>query len=276
MREVANARVLRLVKSDPERRALKSGQVDAIVDPSSGNVFLLPQAKRALSLAGGEAANALLAALPRRDYQGLLAELELVPLACGQVLYEPGERVQHAYFPNDAVVSLLVVVEDKALEVGLVGREGMVGIPLVFGVEVAAVRALVQATGSALRMKAAALREALAECPPLLRGVTRYAHVKLLQARQTAACNRFHQVEERLARWLLMAHDRVSADRIRLTHEFLAGVLGVRRAGVTKAACDLQARGLLEYKRGDIRILDRKGLEAAACRCYQLVRDTGG
>lgn len=275
MSAVANARILRLVKSEPERRALESGEVDAILDSSTGNVFLLPQAKRALSLAGGKATNALLAALPRRDYQRLLAELELVQLGYGEVLCEPGERVQHAYFPNDAVVSLLVVVEDKALEVGLVGREGMVGIPLVLGEEISAVRALVQGTGTALRMKSAALGEALAECPPLQRELSRYAHAKLLQARQTAACNRFHRVEQRLARRLLMTQDRFGADRIHLTHEFLAGVLGVRRVGVTNAASHLQGRGLIDYKHGDIRILDRRGLEAATCGCYQLVREAG-
>ena len=275
MSAVATSRILRLVKSEPERRSLESGQVDAILDPSTGNVFLLRQAKRALSLAGGKATNALLAALPRQDYQRLLAELELVPLAYGEVLYEPGERVQHVYFPNDAVVSLLVVVEDKALEVGLVGREGMVGIPLVLGADISAVRALVQGTGTALRMKAAALRGALAECPPLERELIRYAHAKLLQARQKAACNRFHQVEQRLARWLLMTHDRVSADRMHLTHEFLAGVLGVRRVGVTNAARDLQRRGLIDYRHGNILILDRRGLEAAACGCYQLVKQAG-
>jgi CRP-like cAMP-binding protein len=267
-----NSRILRLVKGEPERRALESGQVDAIVHPLTGNVFLLPQAKHALSLAAGRATNALLAALPRRDYQRLLAELDRVELAHGEVLYERGERLQHVYFPNDAAVLLLVVVEKKALAVGLVGREGMVGIPLVLGSDVSAVRAQVQGTGTALRMKAAALREALAECAPLQRELSRYAHAKLLHSRQTAACNRFHAVEQRLACWLLMTHDRVSADRIQLTHEFLAGVLGVRRVGITNAASALQGRGLIDYKHGEIRILDRRGLEAAACGCYQLVK----
>lgn len=265
-----NGRVLRLVKSEPERRALESGQVDAILDPSTGNVFLLPQAKRALSLAGGKATNALLAALPRRDYQRLLAELDLVHLDDGELLCEPGKRIQYAYFPDDAVVSLLVVVEDKALEVALVGREGMVGNPLVLGADISAVRALVQGTGTALRIKAAALREALDGCPSLKRGLGRYAHAMLLQASQTAACNRFHGLEQRIARRLLMTHDRVSADRMHLTHEFLARVLGVRRVGVTNAASALQRRGLIDYRHGNILILNRIGLEAAACGCYQV------
>jgi CRP-like cAMP-binding protein len=266
----ANGRILRLVKNGPEREALESGQVDAVLDHASGTALLLPQAERALSSTAGEAANGLLAALPRRDYERLLAELELVSLTYGEVLYEPGARIRYVYFPNDAIVSLLVVVDHKALEVSLVGREGLVGIPLALGADLAPVRALVQGTGSALRMKAASFREELERCVPLQREVDRYAYVKLLQARQTAACNRFHRVDQRLARWLLMTHDRVRGDRVHLTHEFLADLLGVRRVGVTTAAAGLQRRGLIEYHRGDIRILDRRRLETAACSCYRL------
>jgi CRP-like cAMP-binding protein len=270
------ARALRLVTSRPERRAIEAGEVDAVIDAATGNVFLLPQAKRALSSTGGEAANGLLAALPRQDYQRLLAELELVPLAYGEVMYQPGERIRHVYFPNDAIVSLLTVVQGKALEVGLVGREGMVGIPVALGAELALVRAVVQGTGSALRMKAAIFHEALERCVPLQREVQRYAYSKLVEARQRAACNRFHDIEERLARWLLMTHDRVRADRLHVTHEFLADMLGVRRSGVTQAASDLQRRRLIDYRRGDVRILDRKGLEAAACGCYRTVKALAG
>ena len=266
----ANGRILRLVKNGPEREALDSGQVDAVLDRTSGTALLLPEAERALSSPAGEAANGLLAALPRRDYERLLAELELVALTYGEVLYEPGARIRYVYFPNDAIVSLLVVVEDKALEVSLVGREGMVGIPLALGAELAPVRALVQGTGSALRMKTASFREELERCVPLQREIYRYAYAKLLQARQTAACNRFHQVDQRLARWLLMTHDRVRGNRVHLTHEFLADMLGVRRVGVTTAAAELQRRGLIEYHRGDIRILDRRRLETAACACYRV------
>lgn len=272
---VATGRILRLVRSGPERQALDSGQVDAVLDPATGAALLLPEAKRALSLVGG-AENSLLAALSRQDNQRLLAELEPVGLMHGEILYQPGERLRHVYFPLDAVVCLLVVVKGKALEVGLVGREGVVGIPLVLGAEVSAVRAMVHGTGTALRMKAAALREALAQGAPLQRELYRYAYAKLVQARQTAACNRFHGVAERLACWLLMAHDRVRADRLHLTHEFLAGTLGVRRVGVTNAASKLQAHKLIDYRRGEIRILDRKGLEAAACACYRVVRDSAG
>ena len=271
---VANGRILRLVKSGPEREALESGQVDAVLDPETRTAFLLPDAARALSAAGGPIANSLLAALPREDYKGLLGELESLTLSSGEVLYEPGERIRHVYFPGDAQVSLLIVMPDrKALEVGLVGREGMVGIPLVLGAEVSSVRVLVQGSGSALRMKAASFRDALGRCLALRRELYRYAYAKLGQARQTAACNRFHQVEARLAGWLLLTRDRVRSDQFHLTHEFVAATLGIRRVGVTNAAGALQRRKLISYRRGNIRILDRKGLKAASCGCYEIVRN---
>lgn len=269
-------RALRLVSKGPERRAMQAGEVDAVIDAAHGNVFLLAGAKRALSEAGGEPANGLLAALPGRDYLRLLGEFELVALASGQVLYQPGERIGHVYFPNDAVVSLLVVLELKALQVGLVGPEGMVGVPLALGAERASVRAMVQGAGTALRMKAASFREQLEHCIALQRELQRYAYVTLLQARQTAGCSLFHQVEERLAYWLLMAHDRMRAGSQKITHELLADMLGVRRVGVTNAASNLQRRGLIKYHRGDVRVLDRKGLEAAACSCYRIVKALTG
>jgi CRP-like cAMP-binding protein len=271
---VVNGRILRLVKSGPERRALDSGEVDAVLDPASGVALLLPDAQRALSAAGGPIANSLLAALPREDYKRLLGELEPVTLISGEVLYEPGERIRQVYFPNDGQVSLLIVVAGgKALEVGLVGREGMVGIPLALGAEASPVRALVQGSGSALRMKAGSFLEALGHSVPLQHEVYRYAYAKLVQARQTAACNRFHPVEARLARWLLMTRDRVRSDQFHLTHEFLADTLGIRRVGVTNAATALQRRKLISYRRGNIRILNRNGLKAASCDCYEIVRN---
>jgi len=273
----ANGRVLRLVKGGRERRAIEAGQVDAVLDPATGTAFLLPDARRALFLAGGPIANGLLAALPREDYRSLLGELEPVTLTSGEVLYEPGERIRHVYFLNDGQVSLLMVMVDrKALEVGLVGREGMVGVPLALGADASPVRALVQGSGSALRMKAASFCEALGRCLPLQRELDRYVFAKLVQARQTAACNRFHQVEARLARCLLMTGDRVRSDRFHLTHEFLADTLGVRRVGVTNAATALQRRKLISYHRGNIRILDRQGLRAASCGCYEIVRSLAG
>jgi len=222
-------------------------------------------------------ANRMLAALPHKQYQRLLTGLESIALTFGEVLYEPGERIRHVYFPNDSLVSLLTVVEGHlALEVGMVGREGMVGVALSLGTDVSPVRALVQGAGAAMRMKSARFSEEIRKSQQLQQEVSRYTRALMGQITQTAACNRFHVVEARLARWLLMTRDRVSSDEFRLTHEFLGNMLGVRRVGVTTAARALQKRKLIAYSRGKIRILDRRGLEGAACSCYELVRDMNG
>lgn len=214
-------------------------------------------------------ANSMLLALPRKDYLGLLDGLEAVTLAYGTVLYEPGELIGHVYFPVDCIVSLLTTVEARqAMEVGLVGREGMVGISLALGSDVSSVRALVQATGTAMRMNVARFHKELEQSPSLQRELHRYAYAKLALARQIVACNHFHSVEARLARWLLMTSDRVISDQFFLTQAFLADMLGVRRGTVNAAARPLQQRELIRYSRGRIRILDRAGLEAASCRCY--------
>lgn len=219
-------------------------------------------------------ANSLLAALPRKDYQHLREDLEQVDLTYGEVLYEPGKPIPHVYFPNDSIVSLLTLVDrHQALEVGLVGREGMVGIPLALEISVSPVRALVQGSGTAMRMKAAAFLKQFRASNALQRELHRYTYVLMAQITQTAACNRFHVVEARLARWLLMTHDRAKASPFHLTQEFLAHMLGVRRVGVTKAAGALQDKKLISYSRGSISILDRKGLEAASCSCYGMVKD---
>ena len=218
--------------------------------------------------------NSLLASLPRKDYQRLLSGFEPVTLTFGEIIYEPGKPIRHVYFPNDSLVSLLTLADGHlALEVGMVGHEGMVGTPVPLGVNVSAVRALVQGSGTAMRMTSVRFRKEFQNCPPLQRALYRYIHVLMAQVTQTAACNRFHVVEARLARWLLMTRDRVRANQFRLTQEFLAHMLGVRRVGVTKAASALQQRKLIRYSRGEIHILDDKGLEAAACRCYQVVKD---
>jgi CRP-like cAMP-binding protein len=217
-------------------------------------------------------ANDLLAAMPRREYLRVFTDLETVELNFGQVLYEPGVTIQHVFFPNDSLVSLLTLADGHLpLEVGLVGREGMVGIPMALGIDVSPVRALVQGAGTAMRMTAARFRTH-SKNRPLQRELHRYTHILMVQVAQTAACNRFHVVEARLARWLLMTGDRVRSAHFRLTQEFLAHMLGVRRVGVTKAAGALQRRKLISYSRGQIRILDRKGLEAASCRCYETVK----
>ena len=191
----------------------------------------------------------------------------------GDVLYEPGDPIQHVYFPNNCVVSLLTLVEgERALEVGLVGREGMVGVSLALGSGVSPVRALVQGAGTAMRMKAARFRQELRKSLPLQSAVHRYANALMVQVSQTAACNRFHMADARLARWLLMMRDRGRSSHIHLTHEFLSAMLGVRREGVTVAAGKLQAAGLIQYSRGNIRILDHQGLVSASCACYDIVR----
>lgn len=218
--------------------------------------------------------NSLLAAIPRKDYQLFLPELEPVILTYGEVLYEPGETIRHVYFPNSALVSLLTLADGHlALEVGLIGREGMVGIPLVLRHDVSPVRALVQGSGTAMRMASVHFRKVFQLSPALQRELYRYTYTLMAQISQTAACNRFHVVQARLARWLLMTHDRVKSDQFHMTHEFLGHMLGVRRVGVTKAAQALQRHKLISYSRGDITILDRTGLEAASCQCYKVVRD---
>jgi len=214
-------------------------------------------------------ANSLLAALPRKDYLRLLDGLEPVTLTYGTVLYEPDEPLRHVFFPVDCLVSLLTTVEGRqAMEVGLVGWEGMVGVSLALGMDISSVRALVQGAGTAVRMKAARFHKEFEDCLPLRRALYRYTYSKLAMARQTVACNRFHSIEARLARWLLMTSDRVLSEEFFLTQDFLADMLGVLRAAVNRAAGPLQQRNLIRYRRGKIRILDRKGLEAACCRCY--------
>jgi len=220
------------------------------------------------------AVNSLLAALPRREYQRLLGRLEPVTLTFGEILYEPGKPIRHVYFPTDSLVSLLTLVEGHmALEIGLVGREGMLGIPVALGIKHSPVRALVQGTGTALRMTAAYFRSEYAKGGSLNRELNRYIHERIIQITQTAACNRFHPIEGRLARWLLMTRDRMGTNHFHHTHELLGNMLGVLRVAVTNAAGALQRRQLISYSRGEINILDGKGVEAASCRCYQAVKN---
>ena len=214
--------------------------------------------------------NVLLAALPAADYKRLLPELESVELAFGEILHEQGAPITHVYFPEDSLVSLLTVVDGRsALEVGMVGREGMLGVACAMGATTTPFRTLVQGAGLATRIKVADFRREIALHGTLQRQVNLYTYTLLSQVSKTAACNRFHQLPERLARWLLMTRDRMQSDSFRLTHAFLGHMLGVRRVGVTRAAHSLRARGLIEYHRGAIDILDGRGLEAAACSCYE-------
>ena len=217
--------------------------------------------------------NRLLGALPRKDYERLLPALEPIPLAFGTVLTEPGDRIRHVYFPVDSLVSLLTMVDSrKAAEVGLIGSEGMVGLPVALGVNISPIRAVVQGSGTAVRMDSARFSGELRRIFSLQRELLRFTHSLMAQISQTAACNRFHTVGQRLARWLLMTRDRVRSNQFRLTHEFLAHMLGVRRVGVTQAASALQQRKLIRYSRGNITILDEAGLVAAACTCYEAVK----
>jgi CRP-like cAMP-binding protein len=216
------------------------------------------------------AGNRLLEALPRRDLRRMLDGCETVELAFANVLYTPGDRIGYAYFPTSGFISLIMPIDKSAsLEVGLVGNEGMFGIPLALGLDVSPVRAVVQGAGSALRMDAATFCHELGRSPTLQRDIDRYVFIHLSQLAQTAACTRFHVVEARLARWLLMTQDRAHADNFQITQEYLAFMLGVRRVGITKAASSLQKRNLIHYSRGNITVLDRRGLKAASCGCYK-------
>jgi CRP-like cAMP-binding protein len=215
------------------------------------------------------AQNDLIESLPRSDRLRLLAVCEPVQLVLSDVLCEQGDATRHVYFPVDGFISLVTLIDGRAgLEVGMIGREGMLGAQLVLGVGRAPLRALVQGAGTAWRVPAIAFRHELARSPTLQRQLNRYLYVLMAQLAGSATCLRFHQIEQRLARWLLMSHDRAHADRFHVTHEFLAYMLGVRRVGITMAAGDLQRNGLISYHRGELTVLDRRGLEAAACSCY--------
>ena len=210
--------------------------------------------------------------MPRGKSRGLQTGLERVTLTFGDVLLQPGEPISHVFFPDNSLVSLLTEEGKRAVEVGLVGNEGMVGIPLALGVDISPVRAVVQGTGTAVRMKKSSFLRELRSYPTLRNKLLRYSHALMAQVTQISACNRLHDIEARLARWLLMTRDRLRSNEFQLTHEFLGHMLGVRRVGITQAAGDLQRRKLITYTRGHIRIVDAKGLEAASCRCYRIVK----
>jgi CRP-like cAMP-binding protein len=219
--------------------------------------------------------NHLLELLPRKDRLRLLALCDPVQLTLSDILCEPAQPVRHVYFPTDGFISLVTLVEGSpGVEVGMVGREGMLGAQLALGVAEAPWRAIVQGKGAAWRLNAAVFKRELALSPSLNRGLNRYLYVLMAQHAASAGCLRFHLIGQRLARWLLMSQDRAHSEKFHVTHEFLAYMLGMRRVGVTAAASAMQKEGLIEYHRGELTVLNRKGLEAAACGCYAADRQT--
>jgi CRP-like cAMP-binding protein len=217
--------------------------------------------------------NKILAALPDKEYRRLLPRLTPVSLSLGETLYEMEGSIRHVYFPGSSVVSLVTHMEEgTSVEVGLIGSEGMVGLSVVMGDDVSQNHAIVQIADGAMRMSTAALRAELKHGGKLQSLLLRYSLTLLKQVSQTVACNRNHNMGERLARWLLLCQDRVGGSEIRLTQEFLAQMLGTRRSRVSEAAIILQRAGLLRYSRGIITILDREGLEEFVCECYRAVK----
>lgn len=218
--------------------------------------------------------NRILSAAPREEYERLLPRLEYVELRRSDVLHEMGEHMQHVYFPYAGTISVVVQMEDgDQAEVGVVGREGMLGLPLVLGTDTAPFRAFAQTSGGAMRMTAADFSEEVGRRAGLYALLLRYAQSFFVQTAQTAACNRLHPMEGRLAKWLLTTRDLADSDELDLTHEFVAVMLGVRRAGVTEALGMLRSAGLIDHSRGRIHILDAEGLRRESCECYGVIRD---
>jgi CRP-like cAMP-binding protein len=215
--------------------------------------------------------NLILAALPTGEYRHLLPDLESIHLPLGVMLYKSGDVIEHVYFPSDGLVSLITHMRNgSTIEVGLIGKEGMVGIPVLLGDDIAFEEAIVQIEGSAMRMRADLFKEELKRGhSSLLTLLLLYTRTLMKQVARTAACNSLHTIEERLARWLLMCHDRMESDELPLKQEFISHMLGTRRASVGDVAIRLQAEGVIRYSRGNISILKRKKLEKVACECYQ-------
>jgi CRP-like cAMP-binding protein len=212
--------------------------------------------------------------LPRAEYEQLRPHLEDVNFALGEVIYESGGQQSYIYFPTTAIISLLYMMENgSSAEMGVAGNEGLVGIALFMGGDTVPNRAVVQSAGAALRMKTKVLQAEFARGSTFQRLLLRYTQALMTQMSQTAVCNRLHTIEQQLCRWLLLSHDRLDSDELVMTQELIANMLGVRREGVTQAAQRLQEGGLISYARGHVRILNRRGLEAAVCECYRVVKD---
>ena len=217
--------------------------------------------------------NQLLAALPPPDWDRWLPQLERVSMPLGQVVYESGRSLSHVYFPTTAIVSLLYVMENGAsAEIAVVGHEGVVGISLFMGGESTPSRAVVQSAGEGWRLRAAAIKEEFNRSHPVMHLLLRYTQALITQMAQTAVCNRHHSLDQQLCRWLLLSLDRLPGNELVMTQELIANMLGVRREGVTDAALKLQKLGLIRYARGHITVLDRPGLAARTCECYEVVK----
>jgi len=222
---------------------------------------------------GKEIANLILRGLPRKECTQVFSSLEFVRLKLHQVLHEVGETIRSGYFLNDGMASVLTVQPDgKSVEVALIGKEGFVGLPVIFGFKTSGLRVVTQADATAYRIDRDALLKMLPQCRELERQLQRFSMIVGMQSTQLVACNRLHNVEARLARWLLMSRDRIAVDTMPLTQEFLGQMLGTRRASVGAAASELQSAGLISYTRGSVTILNRSRLEAAACDCYAMIQ----
>jgi len=226
-----------------------------------------------MSVSRGVATNRLLAALPAEDYARLAPELDLIPMTLGWAIYESGGSLGYVYFPTDAIVSLLYVLADgDSTELGVVGNDGLVGISLFMGGETTPSRAVVQSAGHGYRLRASIVKSEFRQGGALQHLLLRYTQSLITQMMQTAVCNRHHSVDQQLCRWLLLSLDRLPSNELVMTQELIADMLGVRREGVTEAAGNLQAAGLIHYSRGKITVIDREKLEARVCECYAVVR----
>jgi CRP-like cAMP-binding protein len=228
-------------------------------------------------VSGRQVKNVILLSLPDDEYSPLRAHLEFVDLPHHTIMHEPGEKIEYAYFLNEGMTSLVVLVSDgRSVEVGIVGREGVVGTPLAVGLQRGPYRAIMQIPGTGVRVKAGVLQDILLAAPTLQMALSRYALMQGLQVAQIAACNRLHEIEQRLARWLLMCQDRVDSQLLHLTQDFMAQMLGTGRPTVSLAAGILQRAGLIQNSRGTVKILNRKSLEGAACECYRVIQHFNG
>jgi CRP-like cAMP-binding protein len=244
--------------------------------PNAGKGSSLPLMNGSRLAAAGSPSphqNHLLDALPTADYERLVSHLELIPMPLGEVLYEPGVKLRYVYFPTTAIISLLYVMEDGAsAEIAIVGNEGILGVSLFMGGETTPSRAVVQSAGHGFRLKAELLKEEFGRFGPTMHLLLRYTQALITQMAQTAVCNRHHSVDQQLCRWLLLSLDRLASNELSMTQDLIANMLGVRREGVTEAAGKLQAAALIRYHRGRITVLDRPGVEARSCECYQVVK----